>query len=82
MNQETLDLFEVHILERSHTVFGYGAKPEVGDADHLPLSHQNGALGRMIQLTDITRPGELDERMTGFVFEANDVLAIVARMLA
>ncbi len=50
--------------------------------DPFSLGHENGPLDGMIEFSNVTGPGKLDERLECFVFESTDLLSVMLGMLS
>ena len=59
-----------------------GTETKIPWFDQRTLRHQHGALGGVVQLTDVTWPWMFEQHLQGAAFKPGDALSIPLRVLA
>src|SRR5258706_3535506 len=80
LDQEAFDVLEAHVLDARRRL-AIDPQPELGEPDHAALRHQDPALHRMIELTDVAGPRVIEQRLQRRRLEPGEVLAIALRVL-
>src|SRR5688572_17981392 len=80
-DKEELDLFDAHLVEALRA-FARRAQAEVAGLHELAVRHQHGALDRVVEFADVSRPRMLEQDLQRGRLDAGDFLAITLGILA
>src|SRR6185436_12408841 len=79
LDEESLDFLEAHVFD-ARAAFSGHPEAQFAGANDAAFGHQDTALDGMIQLTDVTGPWVLDERVQRGRLEVGDRLPVTPRV--